>query len=101
MSRLDDKSITTVSAGNPVEKGNEMTTDKEHYAIEVLREGTLHDDELRVADDGYRFNGKYAAVVIWWTFQTTWTDEPHVKRFRLRESADKFIAKMGLDVTAA
>ena len=48
--------------------------------IVTLYEGTLNDDELILAPQGYHFKRRGGGTVccVYYTFQTTWTDEKHV-----------------------
>ena len=57
----------------------------------VINERVLTDDELTIADPGYRFKGGYAAILTYHTYAGPWSDETHVRRFRTLDAARTFI----------
>lgn len=59
----------------------------------ILRERVVSDDVLTLSDEGKVFKGGYIAIVEYNTFETSWTDRKHVKRFRNRERLNAFLNK--------
>jgi hypothetical protein len=59
----------------------------------ILKECVLNDDTLTVSDKGKIFKGGYIAIVEHWTFQNSWSNKKHVKRFRSKKSLMDFINK--------
>ena len=67
--------------------------DSEHEGIFTLREGCLNDDTLHIAPNGYHYRGGYIAVIQYYTFQTHWSDNKHVVRFKSVNSLSKYLVK--------
>lgn len=59
----------------------------------ILAERPLNDDILYLADEGKVFKGDYIAFIEMYTFENTWADEVKFKRFRTKNSLDKFLKK--------
>jgi hypothetical protein len=60
---------------------------------EIIKEGVLNDDILYIADENKIFKGGYAAILEYYTFQNSWSNQKQVKRFKTVENAYKFIDK--------
>ena len=61
--------------------------------IETIQEGVLNDDILYIADKGKIFKGGYEAVLEFWTYQNTQSNNKNIRRFKTYENAQKFILK--------
>ena len=59
----------------------------------ILREGTLNDNELLIADEGKIFKGGYKAILKEYFFANTWSNKLEVKRFRKIEALQRYLAK--------
>jgi hypothetical protein len=60
---------------------------------EIIKEGVLNDDMLHIADENKIFKGGYKAILEHYTFQNSWSNRKHLKRFKTLENAYKFIDK--------
>lgn len=64
------------------------------YGTYILRERVLTDDVIHVIEqDGMMFKGGYVAIVEYHTFQSPWSDNEHVRRFRSLEAAGKWVRR--------
>lgn len=61
--------------------------------IETIKEGVLNDDILYISDEGKIFKGNYEAVLEYWTYQNTQSNNKNIRRFKTYENAQKFILK--------
>lgn len=59
----------------------------------ILRENVLTDNILKVAPQGKIFKGGYVAILKEYTFQNTWQDKESIKRFRSKDSLQKYLSK--------
>ena len=59
----------------------------------ILKECVLNDDTLTVSDKGKIFKGGYIAIIEHWTFQNSWSNKKHIKRFRRKNSLISFLDK--------
>ena len=59
----------------------------------ILRENVLTDNILKVAPQGKIFKGGYVAILKEYTFQNAWQDEESIKRFRSKNSLQKYLSK--------
>ena len=59
----------------------------------ILREGTLNDNTLFIADEGKIFKGGYKAILKEYTFQNHWQNKVNIKKFRTIETMQKYIDK--------
>jgi hypothetical protein len=60
----------------------------------ILREGVLNDDELYLSDEGKCFKGGFIAIIKYYTFLNSWCNTENVKKFRSKNSLNKFLIKM-------
>jgi hypothetical protein len=61
--------------------------------IELIKEGVLNDDILKIADEGKVFKGNYEAILEYYTFANSQGNHKNIRRFRSIENAIKFIKK--------
>lgn len=59
----------------------------------ILREGTLNDNELLIADEGKIFKGGYRAILKEYFFANSWSNKLEVKRFKKLDTLQNYIAK--------
>lgn len=59
----------------------------------LLKENTLSDDVLLLADDGKIFAGGYFAIVEFFTYANAWSDKKHIQKFRSQKSLDQFLKR--------
>ena len=59
----------------------------------LLKENTLSDDVLLLADDGKIFAGGYFAIVEFFTYANAWSDKKHIQKFRSQKSLEQFLKK--------
>jgi hypothetical protein len=59
----------------------------------ILKECVLNDDILMLSDKGKIFKGGYIAIIEHWTFQNSWCNKKHVKKFRSKQSLLTFLNK--------
>lgn len=59
----------------------------------ILREGTLNDNELLIADEGKIFKGGYKAILKEYFFANEWSNKLEVKRFKKLDTLQNYIAK--------
>jgi len=62
--------------------------------IEIIKEGTLNDDTLYIADENKVFKGGYEAILEYYTFANTQSNNKHIKRFRTVRNAYRFIDRL-------
>lgn len=59
----------------------------------ILRENTLTDNLLLIADKGNIFKGGYIAIIKEYTYQNEWSDKENIKKFRSHERLLQYINK--------
>jgi hypothetical protein len=59
----------------------------------ILRERTLTDNVLLIADEEKIFKGGYIAIIKENSFLNHWQDKETIKKFRKLEAAQKYIGK--------
>lgn len=59
----------------------------------ILREGTLNDNTLLLADKGKVFRGGYIAIIKEYTFASSWHNNEHVKRFKTEKTLLAYLNK--------
>lgn len=59
----------------------------------ILQEGVLNDDTLYLADENKVFKGGYTAIIEYFTFATTWSNNKHFKHFRSMQTLRKYLKK--------
>ncbi len=59
----------------------------------ILKENVLTDNLLILADKGKIFKGGYIAIMKEYTFENSWNDREHIKRFRSKDSLFKYLDK--------
>ena len=59
----------------------------------LLKENTLSDDVLLLADDGKIFAGGYFAIVEFFTYANEWSDKKHIQKFRSQKSLEQFLKR--------
>lgn len=59
----------------------------------VLRENTLTDDLLLLAEKNHIFKGGYIAIIKEYTYQNEWSDKENMKKFRSHERLLQYINK--------
>lgn len=59
----------------------------------LLYEGTLNDNVLRLAPQGFLFKGGYIAEVVEYRFKNAWCNSRHIKKFRREISLMRFLEK--------
>jgi hypothetical protein len=59
----------------------------------ILRENVLSDNILMLANENEIFKGGYVAILKEFSYQTPWSDEEHIKRFKKRGTLYKYLNK--------
>ncbi len=59
----------------------------------ILREGVLNDHALYLSDENKVFHGGYIAIVRQYFYGSAWHNNESIKRFKKRETLDKFLQK--------
>ena len=59
----------------------------------ILKENVLTDNILTVTDKGYVFKGGYIAILKEYTFENSWNDREHVRKFRSKDSLFRYLDK--------
>lgn len=59
----------------------------------ILRENTLTDNVLLLADEGKVFNGGYIAVTYEYNYANEWSDKLSVKKFRSQDRLNEYLDK--------
>jgi hypothetical protein len=59
----------------------------------ILRENTLTDDVLLLADDGKVFKGNFIALLKEHTYENSWSDRIKIRKFRSKETLLRYIEK--------
>ena len=59
----------------------------------ILRENTLTDNLLLLAEKNHIFKGGYIAIIKEYTYQNEWSDKENIKKFRSFYSLTKYIDK--------
>ena len=59
----------------------------------ILRENTLTDSLLLIADKGKIFKDGYIAIIKEYTYQNEWSDKENIKKFRSHERLLQYINK--------
>ncbi len=59
----------------------------------ILKESVLNDDTLYLADDNKEFKGGYVAILKQYHYANAWHNKETYKRFRKRETLDKYLQK--------
>ena len=59
----------------------------------ILRENTLTDNLLLLAEKNHIFKGGYIAIIKEYTYQNEWSDKENIKKFRSFDSLTKYIDK--------
>jgi hypothetical protein len=59
----------------------------------ILKENVLTDNILILADKGKAFKGNYIAIIKEYSFQNSWSDKLKVKKFRKKETLNKYLEK--------
>ena len=59
----------------------------------ILRENTLTDNLLLLAEKNYIFKGGYIAIIKEYTYQNEWSDKENIRKFRSHESLLQYINK--------
>ena len=60
---------------------------------QIIKEGVLNDDVLYISDENKIFEGGYVAILEYYTFQNTWSNKKHTRKFKTLKNAYKFIGK--------
>jgi hypothetical protein len=61
--------------------------------IIILKESVLNDDTLYLSDENKVFHGGYVAIIRQYFYANSWSDEETIKRFKKRETLDKYLQK--------
>jgi hypothetical protein len=59
----------------------------------ILKESTLNDDTLYLANKNKEFSGGYVAIIEEYSFRTHWSNNKTIKRFKKLERLYKYLAK--------
>ena len=59
----------------------------------ILKENVLTDNLLTVTDKGYVFKGGYIAILKEYTFENSWNDREHIRKFRNKDSLFRYLDK--------
>lgn len=59
----------------------------------VIKERTLNDDTLHIADNGKVFSGNYVAILERFSFANEWSDKKEIKRFRKMDTLHSYLSK--------
>lgn len=59
----------------------------------ILQENVLTDNILTIPSKGKIFKGGYIAIIKEYEFLNSWQDKEIVKRFRSKESLNKYLTK--------
>jgi hypothetical protein len=59
----------------------------------ILRENTLTDNVLLLAEEGKVFKGNYIAIIEEYTYANEWSDKLSVKKFRSHDRLNEYLDK--------
>ena len=59
----------------------------------ILRENTLTDNILLLAEKNHILKGGYIAIIKEYTYQNEWSDKENIKKFRSHERLMQYINK--------
>ena len=59
----------------------------------ILKENVLTNNVLLLADEGKIFKGGFLAIIKEYSFQNSWSDKEHIKRFKSLTSLNKYLSK--------
>jgi hypothetical protein len=59
----------------------------------ILRENTLTDNVLLLADKGKVFKGNYIAIIREYSYANCWSDREKITRFRNEGALNKYLNK--------
>jgi hypothetical protein len=59
----------------------------------TLQENVVSENKLHVAEEGKVFKGGYKAIIEEYYFLNPWTDRREIKRFKKRETMNRYLSK--------
>jgi len=59
----------------------------------ILKENTLSDNILLLANENEIFKGHYIAILKEYTYLSPWSDQETIKRFKKRETLFRYLDK--------
>lgn len=59
----------------------------------ILKENTLTDNLLLIADEGKIFKGGYKAIIKEYFYQNAWSDKELIKKFKKIDTLEKYLNK--------